>query len=152
MELLRRYSKNDFKHYKRATVLRRIARRLQVRGLTDLPAYRDYLRANPDETVPLLQDMLISVTNFFRDGDAFEALEHDWLPGLFENRSLEEPLRVWVAGCATGEEVYSVSMLLREQMNLHHFAGELQVFATDIDEKAISLARIGLYPASIETC
>ena len=151
MDLLRRYSKNDFKHYKRATVLRRIARRLQVRGLPDLPAYRDYLRENPEETVPLLQDMLISVTNFFRDKNAFEALEHDWMPSLFENRSPDEPLRVWVAGCATGEEAYSVTMLLREQMELHHFTGELQVFATDIDEKAISLARTGLYPASIMT-
>ena len=151
MDLLRRYSKNDFKHYKRATVLRRIARRLQVRGLPDLPAYRDFLRANPEETVPLLQDMLISVTNFFRDKDAFEALERDWLPGLFNNRSTDEPLRVWVAGCATGEEAYSVTMLLREQMNRHHIVGDLQVFATDIDEKAINLARTGLYPASIMT-
>ncbi|MGV8805512.1 MAG: chemotaxis protein CheB [Polaromonas sp.] len=149
MDLLRRYSKNNFKHYKRATVLRRIERRLQVRGLPDLPAYRDYLRENPEETVPLLQDMLISVTNFFRDREAFEALEQGWLPGLFDNRSPDEPLRVWVAGCATGEEAYSLAMLLREQMELHRFAGELQVFATDIGEKAISLARGGLYPASI---
>ena len=151
MGLLRRHSKNDFKHYKRATVLRRIGRRLQVRGLTDLPAYRDYLHEHPEETVPLLQDMLISVTNFFRDKDAFEALEQGWLPGLFDNRSPDEPLRVWVAGCATGEEAYSVTMLLREQMQQHHFDGELQVFATDIDEKAISAARGGLYPASIVT-
>ena len=151
MGLLRRQSKNDFKHYKRATVLRRIERRLQVRGLPDLPAYRDYLREHPEEAVPLLQDMLISVTNFFRDADAFEALEHDWLPGLFDNRSPEEPLRVWVAGCATGEEVYSVTMLLCEQMELHHFAGELQVFATDIDEKAINVGSAGVYPASITT-
>ncbi len=149
MNLLRRQSKNDFRNYKRATVLRRIERRLQVTGLTDLPAYRDYLREHPEESVPLLQDMLISVTNFFRDREAFEALERDWLPGLFDSRSPDEPLRAWVAGCATGEEAYSTAMLLREQMELHHFAGELQVFATDIDERAITAARAGLYPASI---
>lgn len=151
MGLLRRQSKNDFRHYKRATVLRRIERRLQVRGLADLPAYHDYLRDHPEETVPLLQDMLISVTNFFRDREAFEALERDWLPGLFDSRSPDEPLRAWVAGCATGEEAYSIAMLLREQMEAHPFAGELQVFATDIDERALGQARGGLYPASITT-
>ncbi|MEO7400495.1 MAG: CheR family methyltransferase, partial [Polaromonas sp.] len=149
MGLLRRYSNNDFRHYKRATVLRRIERRLQVRGLPDLPAYRDYLREHPEETIPLLQDMLISVTNFFRDREAFEALERDLLPALFDNLSPDEPLRVWVAGCATGEEAYSIAMLLREQMELQQFAGEMQVFATDIDERAITAARAGLYPASI---
>lgn len=151
MSLLRRQSKNDFRNYKRATVLRRIERRLQVTGLADLPAYRDYLREHPEESVPLLQDMLISVTNFFRDREAFEALERDWLPGLFENRSPDEPLRAWVAGCATGEEAYSMAMLLREQMELHHFTGELQVFATDIDERALSEARAGLYTDAIRT-
>ena len=151
MALLRSYSKNDFRHYKRATVLRRIERRLQVRGLPDLPAYRDYLREHPEEATPLLQDMLISVTNFFRDRDAFEALERDVLPNLLENRSPEEPLRAWVAGCATGEEAYSVTMLLREQMELRNCTSELQVFATDIDEKAISFGRNALYPASIMT-
>ena len=151
MTLLRSYSKNDFRHYKRATVLRRIERRLQVRGLPDLPAYRDYLREYPEEAKPLLQDMLISVTNFFRDRTAFEALEHNVLPSLLENRLPEDPLRAWVAGCATGEEAYSVTILLREQMALHKSTSELQVFATDIDEKAISFGRNARYPESIMT-
>ena len=149
MALLRAYSKNDFRHYKRATVLRRIERRLQVRSLPDLPAYRDYLREHPEESKPLLQDMLISVTNFFRDREAFDALEREVLPRLVADRHPEQPLRVWVAGCATGEEAYSVSMLLREQLD--HASPEYQVFATDIDEKAIGLGRAGLYPASILT-
>jgi two-component system CheB/CheR fusion protein len=149
MALLRSYSKNDFRHYKRATVLRRIERRLQVRALPDLPAYRDYLRDHPEEAKPLLQDMLISVTNFFRDREAFDALERDVLPQLLENRPQDEPLRVWVAGCATGEEAYSITMLLREQLDLRNGAPDLQVFATDIDERAISYARNALYPASI---
>ena len=151
MTLLRSYSKNDFRHYKRATVLRRIARRLQVNSLSDLPAYRDYLREHPEEAKPLLQDMLISVTNFFRDSEAFEVLEKSALPGLFEKRSPDDPLRVWVAGCATGEEAYSVGMLLLEQMERAKFSPELQIFATDVDERAINSARNALYPESIQT-
>ena len=149
--LLRTYSKNDFRQYKRATVLRRIERRLQVRRLPDLPAYRDYLREHPEEAKPLLQDMLISVTNFFRDPEAFEALEQDVLPSLLSNRPPDDPVRVWVAGCATGEEAYSVCMLLQEQMELHNCMSELLVFATDIDERAISVGRNALYPESIAT-
>ncbi|MDQ3060309.1 MAG: PAS domain S-box protein [Pseudomonadota bacterium] len=151
MALLRSFSKNDFRHYKRATVLRRIERRLQVNALPDLPAYRDYLREHPEEAKPLLQDMLISVTNFFRDREAFETLEREVLPSLLEDRPSDEPLRVWVAGCATGEEAYSVTMLLLEQMDLRNCAPELQVFATDIDERAISYGRNALYPTSILT-
>lgn len=151
MTLLRSYSKNDFRHYKRATVLRRIERRLQVNALPDLPSYRDFLREHPEEATPLLQDMLISVTNFFRDPTTFEALEHNILPLLLENRLPEEPLRVWVAGCATGEEAYSVTMLLKEQMELHKCTSELQVFATDIDERAIAFGRNALFPQSIKT-
>lgn len=149
MTLLRSYSKNDFRHYKRATVLRRIERRLQVNSLPDLPAYRDYLRAHPEEAKPLLQDMLISVTNFFRDREPFEALECDVLPGLIDKHSQDDPLRSWVVGCATGEEAYSITMLLCELLEQRNSALELQVFATDIDEKAINFGRNALYPASI---
>jgi len=114
MSLLRSYTRHDFRHYKRATVLRRIERRLQVNRLADLPAYRDYLRAHAEEAVPLLQDMLISVTNFFRDRDAFEALEREALPKLIAAKEPGEQVRAWVAGCATGEEAYSLAMLLAE--------------------------------------
>ena len=151
MALLRGYSKNDFRHYKRATVLRRIERRLQVNSLPDLPTYRDYLRDHPEEARPLLQDMLISVTNFFRDRNAFEALERMALPELLENRSNEDGLRAWVAGCATGEEAYSIAILLREQLDLKNAACDLQVFATDIDERAISAGRSALYSEAIST-
>ena len=148
---LRIYSRNDFRQYKRATVLRRIERRLQVNGLPDLPAYRNFLRAHPEEVKLLLQDMLISVTNFFRDPAAFEALEREVLPALLAHRSPDESVRVWVVGCATGEEAYSVAILLKEQMELHHCMSELQIFATDIDERAVNFGRNGLFPASIAT-
>ena len=149
--LLRTHSKNDFGQYKRATVLRRIERRMQVNSLPDLAAYLAYLRKNPEESKPLLQDMLISVTNFFRDPAAFEVLEHDVLTQLLHNRPPTDPVRVWVVGCATGEEAYSVTMLLKEQMELRSSGSDLQVFATDIDDKAVAFGREGLYPASIAT-
>ena len=151
MALLRTYSRNDFRFYKRATVLRRIGRRLQVRSLQDLPAYRDYLRNNAEESALLLQDMLISVTNFFRDHDAFEALEQQVLPSLLSGRSPGETVRAWVPGCATGEEAFSVVMLLREQMEQRNCSMEIQLFATDIDERALNFGRNGLYPALIRT-
>ncbi len=142
---------HDFTHYKRATVLRRMERRLQVRMLKDLPAYRDYLRTNADETDALLADMLVSVTNFFRDRDAYEALERDVVPKIFVDRDPKEPVRVWVVGCATGEEAYSLAMLLQDEIARLASAHTYQIFATDIDERAVTFARRGVYPASIVT-
>ena len=149
MELLRTSTRHDFRHYKRATVLRRLERRLQVNRLADLPAYRDFLRDHPEEAAPLLQDMLISVTNFFRDPDAFEALERDAIPALIESKQPGEQVRAWVAGCATGEEAYSLSLLLREQVDRQSKPLDIQIFATDIDERAIAVARKGLYAQGI---
>jgi two-component system CheB/CheR fusion protein len=149
MALLRTYTRHDFRHYKRATVLRRIERRLQVNRVADLPAYRDFLKEHPEEATPLLQDMLISVTNFFRDPDAFEALAREALPTLVEGLQPGDQVRAWVAGCATGEEAYSLSMLLREQIDGQPKPLDIQIFATDIDERAIAAARKGLYAQGI---
>lgn len=149
MIILRTRTAHDFRHYKRATVMRRIERRLQVNGITDLQAYRDFLHLHPEETQALLQDMLISVTNFFRDKEAFDVLERDVLPPLFEGRNEQERFRVWSVGCATGEEAYSLAMLLQERSLKLAEGASFQVFATDIDERAISAARTGLYPDSI---
>ncbi len=139
---------HNFIHYKRATVLRRIARRLQVNGLSDLPSYLDYLRANTGESLALLQDLLISVTNFFRDKTAFEALEMA-LPALLRDKTAGQQIRAWVSGCATGEEAYSLAMILAEYVGSHDSSLKVQVFATDIDDGAIAFAREGLYPTSI---
>ncbi|PMS15097.1 chemotaxis protein [Trinickia dabaoshanensis] len=149
MMILRNRTGHDFRHYKRATVLRRIERRLQVNGLSDLQPYRDYLQTHPEETTTLLQDMLISVTNFFRDKDAYDILKDQVIPSIFENRRQDEPVRVWVVGCATGEEAYTVAMLLQEASASTRDQVPFQVFATDISERAIATAREGLYPASI---
>lgn len=149
LDLLATRSGHDFRYYKRATVLRRIERRLQVNMLKDLPSYRDFLRDQPAETPALLDDMLISVTNFFRDREAFEALERDVVPDLFASRSTEDPVRIWTPGCATGEEAYSLAILFAEQAAESGASDHFQVFATDIDESAIAFARAGTYPESI---
>ncbi|MFJ7793770.1 CheR family methyltransferase [Pseudomonas sp. NPDC096950] len=152
---LRAGTGHDFKHYKRATVLRRIERRMQVTAQPDLAAYYHYLQSSPEETKALLADMLIGVTNFFRDREAFEALERDVVPQLVNAAISAQPekeeIRVWSAGCSTGEEVYSLAMLLNDQMQLESSQATLQLFATDIDERAISVGRSGLYPQAIIT-
>jgi two-component system CheB/CheR fusion protein len=141
---------HDFTHHKRASILRRLRRRMQVAGAQDLPAYLDYLRSHPDETQALFKDLLISVTSFFRDPDAFAALEEEVIPALFEGKDASDQVRVWVPGCATGEEAYSLTMLLREQASLRAGGPDLQVFASDIDEDALAMGRRGFYPDLIE--
>ncbi|WP_116136198.1 chemotaxis protein CheB [Trinickia diaoshuihuensis] len=143
--VLRTRTGHDFKRYKRASLLRRIERRLQINGLTDLQQYRDYLHLHTEETKALLQDLLVSTTHFFRDRDAFEKLRVDVLPLIFARRGPDDPVRVWVAGCATGEEAYSLAMLLHEASAKTATSVPFQVFATDIDDRAIGIARQGAY-------
>ncbi|MEZ0604137.1 CheR family methyltransferase [Paraburkholderia sp. IW21] len=145
---LRARTGHDFRHYKRATILRRIERRLQVNGIPDLQTYQDYVLTHPDETPALLKDMLIGVTNFFRDRETFEVVEQEIVPKLFQKKSEDDPVRAWIAGCASGEEAYSLAMLLADHPERHEGI-PVQLFATDIDERAIAFARAGLYPESI---
>ena len=141
---------HDFHHYKRATVLRRIERRLQVNALPNLPLYEQFLGSHSEETLPLLKDMLIGVTNFFRDREAFDVLERAVIPKIVtESKSLDEPMRAWVAGCSTGEEAYSLAMLLCERLPEGIELPAIHLFATDIDTHAIDVARAGSYPESI---
>jgi two-component system CheB/CheR fusion protein len=119
---------------------------LQKDNITDIIAR---LRKDPQELDALLQDLLIGVTNFFRDKKAFEALEKEVIPKLFEGKGSDDTLRVWVAGCSTGEEAYSIAILLREHMPKGQGAPKLQVFASDIDEEALQIARTGRFPAAI---
>ena len=149
MAMVRKRTGHDFKHYKRATMLRRIERRLQVCGVPTLPSYRDFLASHLDETQALQSDLLIGVTQFFRDRPAFEALERDVLPALFADAREREQVRVWVAGVSTGEEAYSISMLLAEEAQRVDASAKTTVFATDIDERAIGKAREGRYPEAI---
>jgi two-component system CheB/CheR fusion protein len=142
---------HDFSKYKRSTVLRRIARRMQVTRSDDLSGYYDVLRESSDEAQALLADLLISVTTFFRDAEAFEGLRKLAVPHLFDGRDPEDALRVWVCGCATGEEAYSVAMLLLEEAGRHDLRPPVQVFASDLDARALAIARDGRYPSVIET-
>jgi two-component system CheB/CheR fusion protein len=149
MAFVRHRTGRDFAHYKRATVLRRIARRMQVNGVSDLTAYLECLRTRPGEAGALQQDMLVSVTNFFRDAACFEALEAR-LPALFAGKTAADTVRVWVAACATGEEAYSVAMLLSEHAQTLESPPAVQVFATDLNEEAIRTAREGIYSSAAE--
>jgi PAS domain S-box-containing protein len=142
---LRLRTGHDFSNYKRATLLRRIERRINVHNLPDLPAYMSFLQEQPDETHALLKDLLISVTNFFRDEKAFNYLEHHVLPQIFAGKNSADQVRIWVAGCATGEEAYSIAMLCAEQVLGTLDAPKVQIFATDIDEAAIATGREGVY-------
>lgn len=145
---LRTRTGHDFANYKHPTLLRRIERRISVCNLPDLPAYARFLPDHPDEVHALLKDLLISVTNFFRDREAFLSLEQDILPRIFAGKQSGEQVRVWVVGCATGQEAYSIAMLCAEHSEGLLAAPSVQVFATDIDEAAIARARQGRYSAS----
>ena len=136
---------HDFSNYKRPTIMRRIARRIGVHELSDLTAYSHFMHENPAESTALLKDLLISVTNFFRDPEAFDALERTIIPKLFKGKTVDDQVRVWVTGCATGEEAYSVTMMLVEYAATLDVIPQIQVFATDIDEDAIATARDGFY-------
>lgn len=142
---LRVRTRHDFSNYKRATVLRRIERRINVHGFGSLPEYARFMREHPEEAQALLKDLLISVTNFFRDPEAFRLLEQNVIPKLFEGKGADDYVRVWVAGCATGEEAYSMTMMLMDYAAKLSVAPKVQVFASDIDEQAVTVARDGFY-------
>jgi two-component system, chemotaxis family, CheB/CheR fusion protein len=146
--LLRAHTGHDFSQYKRNTVARRIERRMAVQEIAQLDDYLRYVQGNPSELEALFQDLLIGVTNFFRDPEAFAALELQ-LALLLSTKQTDAAVRAWTSGCSTGEEAYSLSILLREQMEALKRSFRLQIFATDIDSRAIDTARAGLYPASI---
>jgi len=144
---LRNRTGHDFSMYRRATVLRRLDRRLRFNNVTTLAQYQPLLEASTTESQALLRDLLISVSSFFRDPDAYEALSAQ-VPSLFAGKSAADAVRVWVVGCATGEEVYSIAMLLSEHAATLADPPRLQLFATDIDEHGYAWARAGLYPAA----
>jgi len=137
---------HDFSGYKEKSFQRRVRHRMQVLQIGSLKQYVSRLRAEPDEVGLLFRDLLIGVTNFFRDPGAFEVLEKTVIPALFEGKGRSDMVRIWVPGCATGEEVYSLAILLREHIDTLRVAPKVQLFATDIDENALLVARTGRYP------
>jgi two-component system CheB/CheR fusion protein len=138
----------DFSYYKQGTLKRRIVRRMALCKITKPDDYLTLLRENKGEQDALYNDMLISVTNFFRDPASFELLCTTIFPAIVKNKTINESLRIWVAGCATGEEAYSMAICLQEQLGDKATAMKIQIFATDISETAIAKARTGIYRAT----
>jgi len=147
--ILRTRTNHDFSLYKKNTICRRIERRMHVHQLDNIADYVRYLQESENEADILFNELLIGVTNFFRDPEAFESLRNNALMDLLADKPDDYSIRIWITGCSSGEEAYSIAILLLECMEAlkRHFS--VQVFATDIDENAISVARIGVYPASI---
>ena len=140
---------HDFSSYKQNTILRRIERRMAITNATILDEYLRYLQQKPAEVDKLYQDFLISVTSFFRNPTAFEALREKVIPNLFTDKYPDSNIRIWVPGCSTGEEAYSIGILIQEQMEKLKKKIKVQIFATDIDSQAILKARSGIYPPTI---
>jgi two-component system CheB/CheR fusion protein len=149
-EILRNKTGNDFHGYKQNTFLRRVQRRMQVVQIDEIASYVDFLRADKDEVHNLFNDLLIGVTEFFRDKREFEVLETQVVPKIFEGKSAGQQVRIWVLGCATGEEAYSIAILLREHMSTRDSVPQVQIFATDVDGRALAAARVGRYRTNIE--
>ena len=146
---LRTITGHDFSQYKKSTIGRRIERRMLQHNIEDTGVYAHYLKENPDEVHTLFKELLINVTSFFRDPEAFAALEMEILPQLCKDKPDGYAFRVWVAGCATGEEAYSIAILLRELMDGTHQEFKVQIYSTDMDDDAIAIARAGVYPPNI---
>ena len=147
--VLRNRTGHDFHGYKRNTFLRRVQRRMQVTRRESLEDYVAFLRDQADETQRLFDDLLIGVTAFFRDRSEFDLLEREVIAKLFAGKTAGDQVRVWVLGCATGEEAYSIAMLLREHMATLDFVPQVQIFATDIDNRSLAAARAGRYTDTV---
>ena len=149
MVLLRAQTGHDFSQYKPSTINRRIERRMAVHQLDATASYVKFLQQTPAEVEDLFRDLLIGVTNFFRDPEAFKILEEQAIPNLFADKAAGSVIRAWVPGCSTGEEAYSIAILLQERLEKLKSGFKVQIFATDIDSRAIAAARAGVYPAGI---
>ncbi len=149
--LLRTHTDHDFSLYKKNTIIRRVERRMHVHQIDNIEDYQTYLGRSEREIHVLFKDLLIGVTSFFRDPDAFAVLKEKYVPKLLADKSEEAMVRIWVTGCSTGEEAYSMAIVLHECMEKMNRHFNVQIFATDIDPDAIKIARSGLYPLSIAT-
>ncbi|MCX6360642.1 MAG: PAS domain-containing protein [Armatimonadetes bacterium] len=149
LALVKTHTGHDLSPYKPSTIVRRVRRRMAVLQIETMEAYARFLCGAPSELDALFYDLLIGVTSFFRDGPAFAALEEHVLPALFDGHGEDSMIRIWVPGCATGEEAYSLAILVQERLEERRRGPGMLIFATDIDSRAILHARTGVYPASI---
>ena len=146
--LLKAHTKYDFRYYRKNMILRRVQRRMGLNQIDQLVNYSEFLRKKPDEASNLLRDLLIGVTGFFREPEAYRILQQRVIPQWIKRKDDEQYIRIWIPGCATGEEAYSLAMLIVEAYTEAHTPLKLQIFASDIDETALEFARHGLYPVS----
>jgi two-component system CheB/CheR fusion protein len=147
--MLRRKTGHDFSRYKQTTLVRRVQRRLQVRYLDSVEKYLEELRRNPKELDDLFKDLLIGVTQFFRDSETFDVLAKQIIPDLFRDKPTDGMVRAWIPGCATGEEAYSIAILLAEHTAQLPNPPTMQIFGTDLDDVALEVARKGVYSQQI---
>ncbi len=147
--VLLRHTGNDFSGYKSSSFFRRVRRRMYVLRVSEIDDYLTRLNEQQQEGLMLLRDLMIGVTGFFRDTATFEALRTLVVPALFGEEAIAPPVRVWIPGCSTGEEVYSIAMMLMEEAAKLQNPPKIQIFATDIDEAALAVARRGVYPAAL---
>jgi two-component system, chemotaxis family, CheB/CheR fusion protein len=137
----------DFTGYKRPSLVRRVSKRMQMANIETFGEYTDYLEVHPEEFFQLFNTILINVTSFFRDPPAWDYLREEIVPRILKETEREEPIRVWSAGCASGEEAYSAAMILAEAMGVESYRQRVKIYATDVDEEALNLARQGIYTA-----
>ena len=140
----------DFSDYKRPTILRRVKRRMDQRNISQPDKYYEFLKSNPEEIELLANDFLISVTSFFRDPEAFKIIEQTAIPDIIKNKNTGDLLKIWVAGCATGEEAYSLAILIQEHLESTNKVLEVKIFATDISKSVLNTASKGIYGPEIE--
>lgn len=149
LAIIRSQTGTDFTYYKSNTIIRRIERRISVNQLDNIENYLNLILQSPVEINTLYQELLIGVTKFFRDAEVFTTVEDKVIPSIFSSKKGNESLRVWVAGCSTGEEAYSLAIMLDEYANANHLNIDIKIFATDIDKNSIEFASAGIYPESI---
>ncbi len=147
--MIRNRTGHDFSLYKESTINRRIARRMNVHQVDDVSDYLKYMQKHPKEVNILFKELLINVTNFFRDSDAFKSFKEKFISEVLDEKSDGDKVRIWIPGCSTGEEVYSIAMILQDYLDQTGKQLEVQLFGTDIDEDAIDIARAAIYPSTI---
>ena len=150
-EALLRYLRDsrgfDFTGYKRTSLMRRVKHRMDHAGYTTFDEYLDVLQASSDEFAALFNTILINVTAFFRDPEAWESIQNEVIPSILAERGPEDPIRVWSAGCASGQEAYTLAILLAEALGFEAFRQRVKIYATDVDDLALSEARAASYDA-----
>jgi two-component system CheB/CheR fusion protein len=149
IRLIKEVTHRDFSSYKRPTICRRLAKRLSEKGYKTLRSYYDHLRENTEEVNSLVKEFLINVTRFFRDPEAFEEIRNKVIPTIIANKPIEEGIKVWVVACSSGEEAYSLAILFHEYLQTASLNNNVKIFATDIDNDALQIASLGIYPDTI---